>query len=210
MRIPTVSIGGHLSGVDSLVVDEEAVGRLATEHLISLGHTQIAHVGGENESLNCFSVSRARRDGYTAAMTAAGLEQRSAWSVVGDYTINGAYAEAKSLLADLCNRLTGIVCASDEMAVGTIVAARDLGICIPEQVSVIGVDCHPLGEVFGLTTIDQFASEQGKKAVGTLLARLGEHPDQNTATESTTISMPIKIVARSSTAAPGCTGPSGR
>ncbi|NOJ61191.1 substrate-binding domain-containing protein [Arthrobacter sp. 260] len=75
--------------------------------------------------------------------------------MISDYTVNSAYAVARSLLADPQNRPTAICCASDEMAIGVILAARDLGLRVPDQLSVIGVDKHPLGTVFGLTTIDQ-------------------------------------------------------
>ncbi|MCJ1697993.1 LacI family transcriptional regulator [Rathayibacter caricis] len=200
MNVPMVSIGGRLDGVDSLSIDDEAVGHLATDHLISLGHTRIAHLGGENESPYYFRVSRARRDGYTAALREAALEQRAEWSVICDYTVEGAYRDAKSLLADPRHRPTGIVCASDEMAIGVILAARDLAIRIPDQLSVIGVDRHPLGEVFGLTTIDQFADQQGSRAVQALLSRLEGKDDDRPA--PTTVDLPIRIVARASTSAP--------
>jgi LacI family repressor for deo operon, udp, cdd, tsx, nupC, and nupG len=203
MGIPVVSLGGRLSGVDSLFVDDHAIGRLATDHLLSLGHTRIAHIGGERESTYHFHVSRARREGYEAAMAAAGLEPRPSWSVISDYTVHGAFDDAKSLLADPYSRPTAIFCASDEMAIGAILAARELGLRVPEQLSVIGVDRHPLGELFGLTTVDQFADEQGKRAADALLAHIKADRNHEEIASPTIIDMPIRIVARSSTLAVG-------
>ncbi|MHA7278226.1 LacI family DNA-binding transcriptional regulator [Arthrobacter sp. MDT2-2] len=202
LGIPVVSIGGALPGMASLTVDEHAIGRLATEHLISLGHTRIAHIGGEQESNLYFHISRSRREGYRTAMEAAGLEQRAAWSVISDYTANSAYTVAKSLLADPHNRPTAICCASDEMAIGVILAARDLGLHVPEQLSVIGVDKHPLGLIFGLTTIDQFVQEQGTRAAQVLLDELAEPQPGGSGSPPELTELPIGIVVRSSTAAP--------
>lgn len=202
LGIPVVSVGGSVPGIHSLTVDEHAIGRLAAEHLISLGHTRIAHVGGEPESDAYFHISRSRRDGYRLAMETAGLEQRPEWSIISDYTVNSAYATAKSLLADPHNRPTAICCASDEMAIGVIIAARDLGLSVPEQLSVIGVDKHPLGMIFGLTTIEQFVEEQGTRAAQTLLDKLAEPQEGRSSSLPTLTELPISIVARSSTAAP--------
>ncbi|MBF9337486.1 LacI family transcriptional regulator, partial [Microbacterium lacticum] len=70
-------------------------------------------------------------------------------------------------------RPTAIFAASDEMAYGVLTAARDLGLRVPEDLSVIGVDGHDLAELFGLTTIDQFPHAQGERAGDAILAALG-------------------------------------
>lgn len=202
LGIPVVSIGGPLPGVTSLTVDEHAIGRLAADHLISLGHTRIAHVGGEQESNLYFHMSRSRREGYRSAMESAGLEQRPSWSVISDYTVNSAYDAAKSLLSDPHNRPTAVSCASDEMAIGVILAARELGLFVPEELSVIGVDGHPLGAVFGLTTIDQFVEKQGTRAARILLGKLAAPNQGDSSSQPALTELPIGIVARSSTAAP--------
>lgn len=202
LGIPIISIGGTLPGIASLTVDEVRVGRLATEHLISLGHKRIAHIGGEQESDLYFHISRSRREGYHSAMERAGLAQRPEWSLISDYTVNSAYTVAKSLLADPHHRPTAICCASDEMAIGAILAARDLGFHVPDQLSVIGVDKHPLGPVFGLTTIDQFVEEQGTRAALAILSELSETEGRDNGVPPVVTELPVSIVARSSTAAP--------
>ncbi|MGU7660420.1 substrate-binding domain-containing protein, partial [Escherichia coli] len=81
----------------------------------------------------------------------------------GDFTIEGGSAAARDLL-ESADRPTAIFAASDEMAIGAVLAARELGLRVPEDVSIIGVDGNDLGRWFGLTTIDQFARGQGERA----------------------------------------------
>ena len=176
--IPVVGIGGPLAGVPTISIDDFDVGRRATEHLIGLGHQRIAHLGGTDErGLHYFTMSSDRRGGYEHAMAEAGLKTDPAWSLISDYTFTDAYQRAKNLLADPADRPTAIFAASDEMAAGAILAARDVGLAVPGDLSVIGVDAHPVGEAFGLTTIDQHARQQGTRAVGRLLERLGGGDD---------------------------------
>ncbi len=84
------------------------------------------------------------------------------------------------------------------MAIGTILAARDFGLRVPYDLSVIGIDGHELGEVFGLTTIDQDARGQGALAVRRLLDGL----DGGSDTEAADTEFPTHFVIRSSTAVP--------
>jgi DNA-binding LacI/PurR family transcriptional regulator len=197
--IPVVGVGGPLPGMATIRIDDQTIGREATEHLIGLGHTRIAHIGGEHELGRYFKISAGRRAGYEEAMAAAGLPLRPAWSLVSDYTLNDAYAQAKHLLANAAERPTAIFAASDEMAAGAMLAARDLGLRIPDELSVMGVDGHEIGEILGLTTIDQFARKQGTWAVERLLAQLqpGAEP-----TEPADELVQTRFVVRSSTAAP--------
>lgn len=193
--IPIVGVGGPLAGVPTVSIDEFDVGRRATEHLIGLGHRRIAHIGGVNERGRYFTMSKDRRAGYDHAMEAAGLVVNPAWSLVSDYTLHGAYQQAKNLLADPHDRPTAIFSASDEMAAGAILAARDLGLTVPGDLSVIGVDAHPMGEAFGLTTIDQHAREQGVRAVKQVLDQLhGVEVDPSNEV------FPTNFIVRSSTA----------
>lgn len=170
--IPVVGVGGPLVGVPTVSIDDVDVGRRATEHLIGLGHRRIGHLGGEEEDRRYFTMSSDRRAGYEQAMAKAGLSLAPAWSLVADYSFTDAYQRVKNLLADPAVRPTALFSASDEMAAGAILAARDLGLTVPGDLSVIGVDAHPIGEAFGLTTIDQHARQQGVHAVGRLLEHL--------------------------------------
>jgi DNA-binding LacI/PurR family transcriptional regulator len=115
--------------------------------------------------------------------------------VTGYFDIEGG-RESTATLLEQAPELTAIFAASDEMAMGTLLAARDAGLRVPEDLSVIGVDGHEVGELLGLTTIAQPAVQQGGDAARLLLAMIagGEAPDA-----STTL-YPTHLVVRTSTA----------
>lgn len=145
-----------------------------------------------------FKIPRTRRAGYEKAMTAAGLPVRPSWVARADFTIEGAYAVARDLLGGTAERPTAVFAASDEMAIGTILAARDFGLRVPEDLSVIGMDGHELGELFGLTTVDQDPRGQGALAVRLLLEGFDGGTDRAVGnTEYAT-----RFVVRRSTAVP--------
>jgi DNA-binding LacI/PurR family transcriptional regulator len=170
---PIVGIGGALPGASTIRIDDARLARKATEHLIGLGHTRIAHLTGDGELNRDFKLPGIRRAGFEAAMAAAGHAIRPEWTVSADFTVQGAYASARTLLATAEERPTAIFAASDEMAIGAILAARDFGLRVPQDLSVIGIDGHELGEVLGLTTIKQDPRGQGALAARMLLETLG-------------------------------------
>ena len=194
---PIVAIGGPLPKTHTIRVDEANISVLATEHLIALGHTRIAHIGGGEERERDFRLGSTRRDGYEQAMGRAGLETLHINSP--DFSVASGVSAAKTLLAAPHGRPTGIFCASDEIAVGTILAARGLGLRVPEDVSVIGIDGHELGEVFGLTTISQDPRGQGAAAVAAVLSLLAHKP---LAADWIQRFYPTEFVVRSSTSVP--------
>ncbi|TLM70665.1 LacI family DNA-binding transcriptional regulator [Pseudarthrobacter sp. NamB4] len=169
---PLVGIGGTLPGASTIRIDDERLARQATEHLIRLGHTRIAHLTGDADLNQDFKLPGIRQQGFHAAMNAAGLEVRPEWHITADFTVQGAYTAARRLLATAAERPTAVFAASDEMAVGAILAARDFGLQVPQDLSVVGMDGHELGETFGLTTINQDPRGQGVLAARTALASL--------------------------------------
>ena len=193
---PIVAIGGPLPQTPTIRVDEVNISAFATEHLIALGHSRIAHIGGGEEHERDFRLGSTRRDGYEQAMARAGLESRHINSP--DFSVASGVSAAKTLLAAPL-RPTGIFCASDEIAVGTILAARALGLRVPEDLSVIGIDGHELGEVFGLTTIGQDPKGQGAAAVAAVLSLLAQKP---MAADWIQGFYPTEFVVRSSTSVP--------
>jgi DNA-binding LacI/PurR family transcriptional regulator len=146
-----------------------------------------------------FHVPTNRRIGYEAALAAAGLPTEAALFQAGDFTMQGGYAAAKQLLGVPRDRPTAIFAASDEMAIGAMLAARDLGLHVPRDVSIVGIDGHDLAEFFGLTTIAQYPMLQGRMAVDVLMTELHPgHPEP----ESFDTPLPFDLVVRSSTARP--------
>ncbi|PJJ70939.1 DNA-binding LacI/PurR family transcriptional regulator [Diaminobutyricimonas aerilata] len=194
---PVVGVGGPLTGVRTLSIDDVEVSRLATEHLVSLGHRRIAHIGGDVEDERDFHVPTNRREGYEAALEAVGIPVDPTLYAPCDFTLQGAYHAAKQLLGSPRNRPTAVFAASDEMAIGTILAARDMGLRVPDDLSVIGIDDHELAEFFGLTTVAQFPELQGELAVEILMDQL--HPE-NRAHGSLNTPLPYELVVRGSTA----------
>lgn len=196
---PLVGVGGPLAGVPSLEIDEMAIARLATEHLLALGHASVLHIGGSAENDTDFHIGSHRRAGFEQAMAAAGLPVSAESMVPADFTIAGGYARAKQVLGHPHHRPTAIFAACDEIAIGAILAARDLGLAIPRDISIIGIDDHELAEFFQLTTVAQFPTGQGELAAEILIARLDPSRSEEA---SLSVPLPFELIVRSSTAAP--------
>lgn len=190
--------GGPLPGASTIRIDDSGLALKATNHLLGLGHTKIAHITGHEAYDQDFHLPGTRRSGFEKAMNDAGCPVRPEWIVSADFTIEGAYSAARQLLASAPERPTAVFAASDEMAIGTILAARDFGLRIPDDLSVMGIDGHDLGNVLGLTTIDQDAKGQGALAVRTLLGAI----NNGLVLEPADTEHPTKLVVRTSTAVP--------
>lgn len=194
---PIVAIGGPLRGAKCIKIDDTAAGRLATEHLIAMGHTKIAMIGQTEKDEKFFDVFDERREGYELALKAAGVSARAAWfKSVSKYAISEGYSAAKQLLGDPHNAPTAIFASSDELAVGVLLAAKDLGLSVPNDLSIVGVDNHDLSEFFGITTINQNVHGQAAQLVRTMLQLLDD-PEQEVPDQ---LEWPVELIVRSSTA----------
>ncbi|TDW30454.1 LacI family DNA-binding transcriptional regulator [Cryobacterium psychrophilum] len=198
LRRPLVGIGGPIRGVPTIAIDDVATARLATEHLLSLGHKEIVHIGGSQDEQMDFAVHSKRLIGFLAGMRAAEVPTSNCFYAC-ELTVPGGYYLGRSVLGDPRRRPTAIFAASDEIAIGLIVAARELGILVPSELSVIGIDGHPHAEMFRLTTLEQHPRNQGRLAVNSLLANL-EAPSPEDESASTILE--TNLVIRSSTSAP--------
>jgi LacI family transcriptional regulator len=169
-----------------------AGGLAATEHLISLGHERIAVVTGPPQVL----CSRARLDGYRAAMSAAGLPVPMGYVRTGDFLSPAGYRETQALL-DLPEPPTAVFYCADQMALGAYEALYERGLRVPDHLSVIGFD--DLDEarwaVPPLTTIRQPLAEMAAMAARMLFTLIdGEDLD------STRVELATPLVVRASTA----------
>ena len=196
---PLVGIGGAIRGVHTIAIDDVEAARWATEHLLSLGHRDIVHVGGVLVSQMDFEVHSNRLRGFTAAMHDAGLSTDGCF-FASELTFPGGYEMGMRVLGDPRSRPTGVFAACDETAIGIIVAARELGINVPADLSVIGIDGHPYAEMFRLTTLEQRPRDQGRMAVASLVAGL-EDPAAFLAAGELTV-LPPTLVMRASTSTP--------
>jgi len=196
LRGPVVGIGGAIDGVPTVSIDDVGAARFATAHLIGLGHRRILHLGGDQHDQMDFRVHAQRLAGVRQAFAEEGVGRDADFRAV-PFSIQGGYHGALQVLADPSTRPTAIVAGCDEIAVGVIVAARQLGIQVPAQLSVIGIDGHALAEMFALTTLEQHPAEQGASAVDLALARLDDP-----AAPAERIVVPTTLVVRGSTTAP--------
>lgn len=195
---PIVGIGGVVEGISTVSIDDVSAARFATEHLLSLGHTRIMHLGGDQNAQMDFRVHAQRLAGVRGALRSTAPSNVDDFRAV-PFSIPGGYAGGLAVLADPGSRPTAIVAGCDEIAIGVIIAARQLGIQVPAQLSVIGIDGHQLSEMFGLTTIQQHPSAQGALAVELVLERLSARsraePDEH-------LIVPVDFTVRRSTTAP--------
>lgn len=192
---PVVCVGARCEGACTVSIDDTAAARIATEHLIDLGHTEIAFVGGAADARSATFGDARRLEGYRSAMDAAGLDAHERVAPSSG-TMPSGYEAAVDLLGNRRTRPTAVVGACDEVAIGAIIAARRLGIAVPTELSVVGIDDHQHAEMFALTTIRQQPRDQGGTAVS-LLLRLLEEPDA--AREH--VVAPSALVVRNSSAA---------
>jgi DNA-binding LacI/PurR family transcriptional regulator len=197
LQVPMVAVGGNLTDSSSFSIDNEEAARSGVAHLIELGHTRIALVSGPSAPAHFSPVPHERRAGYQAALTTAGLVIDPELEVDGGFTPNGAAVALEQLLA-LKSRPTAVFCLSDDMALGTIAAAADRGLSVPDDLSVVGFDDHPLAGPFGLTTLRQPIGPMTEAAVSHLIERMEDNryrPIQWT-------KFAVELVVRRSTAPP--------
>lgn len=192
---PLVCIGWGDFGQVTVRLDDRATAYAATRHLLDLGHTRIGHISGPADDVAPWSPPVDREAGWRQAMTEAGLEPSRELEENGNFDLPGGRASMRALMLRVPD-LTAVFAASDEMAMGAFLALRDMGLRVPEDVSVIGVDGHDMGELIGLTTMAQPAAEQGAAAARLVLDMIdGRTPPH-------VVVYPTELVERGSTAPP--------
>jgi DNA-binding LacI/PurR family transcriptional regulator len=169
-HMPVVAVGGASSpGVALVRVDQALGARLATEHLLSQGHSTVWHVAGPSDWVD----ARGRTAGWQAALRDAGAEVPE--PLTGDWSPHSGYVAGR-LLARI-EGMTAVFAANDLMALGVMRAIRERDRRIPEDVSVVGFDDVPGSALFAppLTTVRQDVAEVGLVGVRLLLDRVHGH-----------------------------------
>ena len=189
---PTVVFGERdvdVEGVDVLVVDDEQGARLAVDHLAELGHKRIAHISGTPSS-----AARLRCQGYRDAMRDRGLEPYIMIEK-GEFTEEDGRRAALALLRRP-DRPTAIFAANDMVALGVLSAASELGLRVPEDLSVVGYDNTHLAAInhISLTSIEQPRRQMGRTAAALLSDRISD-PRKRARIRQ----VPPRLVARRST-----------
>ncbi|KAA2252213.1 LacI family transcriptional regulator [Solihabitans fulvus] len=193
---PIVAVDPHTGPSDLPTIDSDNLhgARLATEHLLGLGHRRIGMLTGRPD----LQSAQLREQGYRAAMHDAGVPVEPELVQEGAYDPEIAVDAARRLLAGPL-RPTAVFAANDLSAIAAIDVARDLGLRVPEDLSVVGFDNVPESALCTppLTTVNQPIRQMGQRAVELLiqLIRDGQVP-------STHITLATKLVVRRSTHSP--------
>lgn len=186
--------GQPLPGVPTVGSNNWSGGLAATRHLTDLGHRRIAVISGPSAVL----CSRARVDGYRSALEGAGLPIDPELVRWGTFHTDAGYAHTLELLR-LPNRPTAIFAGSDYQALGVIRAAAELGLRVPQDLSIVGYDDLPIAEWINpsLTTVRQPLTEMASHATHMLIdLSEGREP------RSRRVELMTDLVVRSSTAPP--------
>jgi len=179
-----------------VVGDDVAGGGLAAGHLVGLGHRRIAFIGDALEDPFGFTSSRDREEGFQRELATAGIE------IPPDWIGHGAHGRYEA--RDLARRIlttgdspTAIFAASDTQALGVVAAARELGLHVPDDLSVIGYDDIEAADYVGLTTIRQQLLESGRRGAEILLAEIEDRSEK-----PPVVRLPPELRVRATTAPP--------
>jgi len=197
--VPVVFIDVHVAAIGALprvIGDDVAGGGIAARHLLELGHRRIGFIGDASENPFGFTSSHDREIGLTRELAAAGI------AIPPDWIGHGAHGryEARDLARRMLvpdSRPSAIVAASDTQALGVIAAAGELGLRVPDDLSVIGYDDIEAADYVGLTTVGQQLFESGRRGAEILLAEI-ERPSP----EPAVVHLEPQLVVRATTATP--------
>ena len=199
MGVHVVIAGGRLGSYPFVEVDDHAVGMSAVDHLVELGHRRIAMIRTSDTDGSAWSSDLLRTQGYRAALANHELLAPPDYLVTEAYGVDAGARGMQRLLA-LKEPPTAVFAYSDEIAVSAMRALQMAGLRTPEDMSLIGADGHPLGGLFGITTLEQSVGGQGRLAAETVVALLrGQDVDP-------AVQVPTTLVDRGSTGPPPTSG----
>lgn len=193
-KIPFARIGSKGDGHGIPVsMDDAAAARVATEHLLSLGHRRIGFITGSDE----YALSADRLEGYRSTMAAAGVAD-PCMIARGDFTFASGSEASRQLLA-LDDRPTGIVASSDQMALAALQVARSQGCRVPNELSIVSFDDTPIVK---FSTPPLTAIRQPIAAMTACAARLLIGAVNGDAPSEADNIVPFELMVRGSTAPP--------
>ena len=195
--VPVVLVDRSVTSTnyDSVLVDNIGGITLAVDHLVALGHTQIAFISGPFTS----TPGRARHTGYVIATAARNLDHHPEFVIEGDFREESGDAAMRQLW-NLPTRPTAVVVANNLMTIGALKALRELDVAVPAQMSIVGFDDLSFAELLQppLTVIARGDNDQGSRAATLLFGRI-----QGTRTRAGEVTtLPVQLIVRQSTAAP--------
>ena len=194
--LPMVFVNGEASATFApmIGIDNAAIGRLATEHLLARGARTVGLVTGPND----WWEAQQRADGWRQALESAGIAIDEAWIANGDWSAESGRRAGLELMTRN-ESLEAVFASNDQMALGVMYAAHSLGRRIPEDLAVVGVDNIPEASFFWppLTSMRQRLRDAGAQAVR-MLDALISGADQNGSSDSATLLQP-ELIVRAST-----------
>jgi LacI family transcriptional regulator, galactose operon repressor len=169
-QIPLVLMHSRGARRGSVLVDDAAGARIATEHLLGLGHSEIAFIGGSAGN----QAARRRAQGFATAMAAAGIRRHRSWITDSGFLPDQGRAAVSQLLS-APRKPTAVVVANVNAAFGVLLGAREHGHRVPEDLSVIAIhDTWVAGYAGpGLTTVRMPLYEMGRTGVRLLTGKMG-------------------------------------
>jgi LacI family transcriptional regulator len=193
---PVVAVDPHVGGSPLPTVDSQNYeGAIAaTEHLISLGHRRIGFLGGRPD----LESARRREAGYRAALDAAGIPLDPHLMRIGGFTEETSEGPARELLR-LAERPTAIFASNDLSAIQTMRTAAELGLRVPDDLSVVGFDNIPESALTDppLTTVDQSIQSLGQEAVRILVGLLEQRDAApSRPPEPIHVTLPTELIVR--------------
>jgi len=194
--VPAVIVDARHPELTSIFVDNVQGGKQATQHLINLGHEKIGYISDYPNNPFNFSPVHDRLQGYIFAIEEAGIPYNHEYYRVGGLDSQEARQQAHDLL-NLPDPPTAIFAYSDTQAVGVLEAARDLGLHVPTDLSVIGYDDIEVAQYLQLTTIRQRLFDSGVKGAQLLLDVMDDSIH-----EPIELVLPTELIIRGSTAVP--------
>lgn len=174
------------------VVNDVQGGSQATDYLIAHGHTKIGFIGDRMEKPVSFTSSALRLQGFKKTLMEAQLSYNPDWVWCGEHSREAARQAAHHMLTQP-DRPTAIFASIDTLAFGVLVAAKDLGLRVPDDLAVIGFDDIQAAEIANLTTVRQHLFDSGRLGAEAMLRWLeeGKFP-----TEQWCTVLPLKIIER--------------
>jgi len=210
LGVAVVAAGGRVASYPSVGIDDHRAGRRAVDHLLHLGHRRIGMLAGrdtqrsgagpwEGDEQRLSPDPDGRSSAWRAALRDAGAEPDDELVATAPWSGEGG-AEAMARLLGLRTPPTAVFAHCDEMALGAVRTLRRAGLRVPEDLSVIGIDDHPLAALTDLTTVAQPVREQGRRAGELVVDALrGSPPPRVPPAEM----LPTHLVLRGTTAPPG-------
>ena len=195
LGVTILAAGGQDEAYPHVSIDDDAAGRQAVRHLLQLRHRRIAMIAATDPTFPGWPRDTPRSSAYYAALAEAGVAVDEQLVVTVDWGGRSG-ADGMSRLLSLREPPTAVYAHSDEVALGAMRTIRRAGLRVPQDISIVGIDDHPLADLMDLTTVHQPVREQGARSAELLLALLrGDHVDRS-------VTVPTRLVVRGSTSPP--------